>query len=55
MHRAATVMTTAASVLSNSLGGTGAGAAAPGVTGASGAGTAGSFSGPKIKALGGGS
>ena len=60
MHRAATVMTTAASVLSASLAGaTGSGTgsvpqppAAP-ATGGTVAGAAGAFSGPKIKALGG--
>ncbi|HEV7986514.1 MAG TPA: methyl-accepting chemotaxis protein [Steroidobacteraceae bacterium] len=53
MHRAATVMTAAASALSSSLGsatGAAAGAPAPGATGA---GAAGAFTGPKIKALGG--
>jgi twitching motility protein PilJ len=53
MHRAATVMTAAASALSSSLGGaTGAAAGAP-APGATGAGAAGAFTGPKIKALGG--
>jgi twitching motility protein PilJ len=51
MHRAATVMTAAASMLSSSMGGTSGAATAVAPPPGTGAGAAGAFTGPKIKAL----
>jgi len=53
MHRAATVMTAAASMLSSSMGGTSGAATAVAPPSGTAAGAAGAFTGPKIKALGG--